>query len=87
MPAKTKQGTTKEARGEHYGERLQPWDLQKHMETSGDAFVDARRADALKYAFRIKGDKDKLIDDLEKAKHCLDAAISQLKDPDFFPNT
>lgn len=73
---------SEEAGGSHYGS-LQPWDLQRHMESSGDAFVDGRRCDALKYAFRMKGKGDarlpKLLDDLKKARHCLDAAIAQLE--------
>ena len=45
------------------------------MHSSGDAFVDARRCDAIKYIFR---DKENLLEDLKKAKHCLEAAIEQL---------
>lgn len=71
-----------EAGGDHYG-KLQPWHLQGVMETSGDAFIDARRCDALKYAFRMKGAPPnrlhKLLDDLKKARHCLDAAITRLE--------
>jgi len=59
----------------HYDKPVTPWMLQEHMETSGNAFVDARRADAIEYAFRIKDD---LKADLIKAKHCLEAAIAQL---------
>jgi hypothetical protein len=69
-----------EAGGKHYGEGLQPWDLQKCMKSSGNAFVDARRADAIKYSFRIKGDSDKQLDDLKKARHCLDEAIKYIED-------
>ena len=54
---------------------ITPWDLQKHMQSSGSAFVDARRADAIEYAFRLKGD---LLEDLKKARHCLDEAIGEL---------
>ena len=59
----------------HYDKPVTPWMLQEHMESSGNAFVDARRADAIEYAFRIKDD---LKGDLIKAKHCLEAAIAQL---------
>ena len=60
----------------HYQTPVSPWDLQKHMHTSGDAFVDARRCDAIKYIFR---NKENLLEDLKKARHCLDAAISKLE--------
>ncbi len=60
----------------HYDKPVTPWDLQRHMESSGDAFVDARRTDAIEYAFRMKGD---LLGDLKKARHCLDAAIEHLE--------
>lgn len=76
--------TTVEAGGAHYGQgkTTTPWDLQQHMKSSGNAFVDARRADAIKYSFRLKGDKAKLLDDLKKARHCLDVAIIKLaKEP------
>ena len=56
----------------HYDKKVTPWDLEQCMESSGDAFVDARRTDAIEYAFRMKDD---LIGDLKKARHCLDAAI------------
>jgi hypothetical protein len=71
---------TNEAGGAHYGKGLQPWDLQKSMISSGNAFVDARRADAIKYSFRIKGDETKQLDDLKKARHCLDEAIKYIED-------
>jgi len=71
---------TNEAGGKHYGEGLQPWDLQKCMQPSSSAFVTARRADAIKYSFRIKGDSDKQLDDLKKARHCLDEAIKYIED-------
>lgn len=45
------------------------------MESSGSAFVDARRTDVIEYCFRMKGD---LLGDLKKARHCLDAAIEVL---------
>ena len=61
---------------EHYAGKVTPWDLQKCMKSSGNAFVDARRTDAIEYAFRIKDD---LLDDLRKARHCLDEAIKVLE--------
>lgn len=60
----------------HYDKPVTPWDLQRHMDTSGDVFVDARRTDAIEYCFRMKGD---LIGDLRKARHCIEAAIDQLE--------
>ena len=73
--------TPLEIGGTHYkqGVKTSPWDLQKSMETSGNVFADARRADAIKYTFRIKGDRKKLVEDLKKAKHCLEAAIAELE--------
>lgn len=60
----------------HYDKPVTPWDLEKHMETSGSAFVDARRTDAIEYCFRVK---ENLLEDLQKARHCLDEAISVLQ--------
>ena len=60
----------------HYARAVTPWDLQKCMKSSGNAFVDARRTDAIEYAFRLKDD---LLGDLIKARHCLDEAITVLK--------
>lgn len=84
------QNTTPEAGGAHYGSELQPWDLQRHMPTSGDAFVDGRRCDILKYGFRIKGDLNKLKDDMKKVVHCAQAAIDEIESMDapktFFPD-
>jgi len=76
-----KNSKPQEIGGTHYkqGVKTSPWDLQRAMETSGSPFVDARRADAIKYAFRIKGDTKKLIEDLKKAKHCIEAAIAVLE--------
>jgi len=61
---------------DHYNKGVQPWDLERVMESSGDAFVDARRTDAIEYCFRKK---DNMLEDLQKARHCLDAAIEQMK--------
>lgn len=67
--------------GTHYQQGLlvSPWDLQKTMKTSGSPFVDSRRSDAIKYTWRVKGDKLRLIEDLKKASHCIDAAIQELE--------
>ena len=60
----------------HYDKPVTPWDLERHMDSSGNAFVDARRTDAIEYCFRIK---DSLLDDLRKAKHCIQVAIDELE--------
>lgn len=60
----------------HYNKAVTPWDLERCMDSSGDAFVDSRRTDAIEYCFRIK---DNLLEDLMKARHCIDAAIQQLQ--------
>ena len=60
----------------HYDKEVTPWELEKCMESSGDAFVDSRRSDAIEYAFRVK---DNLLEDLKKGRHCLDAAIQHLE--------
>lgn len=59
----------------HYDKGVQPWDLERVMESSGSVFVDARRTDAIEYCFRMKGN---LLEDLVKARHCLEAAIQHL---------
>lgn len=64
-----------EAAPEHYAGKVTPWDLQQCMKSSGHAFVDARRTDAIEYAFRIKED---MREDLLKAIHCLKAAVQFL---------
>lgn len=59
----------------------EPWDLTAAMRSSGNAHVDGCRCAIIKYAFRIKGDKAKLIDDLEKAGHyALEAADALRKE-------
>lgn len=56
----------------HYDKPITPWMLQECMESTGNAFIDARRTDVIEYVFRIK---DNPLEDLKKARHCLDAAI------------
>lgn len=63
----------------HYDKPVQPWDLELCMESSGLLFVDARRTDAIEYAFRLKGGRKQLRDDLRKAIHCLEAAVRELE--------
>jgi biopolymer transport protein ExbB/TolQ len=65
-------------RPDHYPD-IDPWKLQEHMESSGDAYVDARRCDAIKYAFRKK---ESWLKDLRKARNCIDAAIKRLEEKD-----
>lgn len=60
----------------HYAGKVTPWDLQKCMTSSGNAFIDARRTDAIEYAYRMKGGA--LREDLVKARHCLSEAIAVL---------
>lgn len=61
----------------HYAGTVTPWDLEKCMKSSGNAFVDARRTDAIEYCYRLKDD---LLADLKKARHCLDEAIQVLEE-------
>lgn len=63
----------------HYAGVVTPWDLEKCMKSSGNAFVDARRTDAIEYAFRVKGGRGDMILDLKKARHCLDEAVRVLE--------
>ena len=70
---------TNEAGGAHYGKGLQPWDLQKDMQTWGSVFIDARRTDAMEYLFRTKGDRSKQLDDARKAKHNCEVIIAELE--------
>lgn len=67
----------------HYSGPVTPWDLEKCMQSSGSAFVDSRRTDAIEYCFRLKGD---LIGDLRKARHCLDEAIRVLESTEPTPH-
>lgn len=60
----------------HYAGTVTPWDLERCMVSSGNAFVDSRRTDAIEYCFRMKGD---LKGDLKKAKHCIESAIEELE--------
>jgi len=69
----------KEAGGAHYGKGLQPWDLQRHMQSWGSVFVDARRTDVIEYLFRKKGDTSKQLDDARKALHNVQEIIKELE--------
>jgi len=60
----------------HYDKEVTPWDLERCMESSGNAFVDSRRTDAIEYCFRMK---DNFLEDLKKAKHCIEAAIEEIE--------
>jgi hypothetical protein len=62
-----------------------PWDLEKTMQSSGSCFVDSRRTDAIEYAYRLKGGPAGLLEDLRKARHCLDEAIAHLEARLFLP--
>lgn len=75
--------------GAHYGKGLQPWDLQCHMKSTGDVFIDARRTDVIEYVFRLKGDPNvcptddagvlgKLREDCAKAIHNLESIIARI---------
>lgn len=56
--------------GDHYSKlKVQPFDLQKAMESSGDCFVDGCRCIIVKYAARKKGAMLKMAEDLRKAAH------------------
>lgn len=85
ISARTTKTGPEEVDGTHYqqGFRVTPWDLQAALESTGDVFVDGRRCDVIKYASRLKGVGKqripKLISDLRKARHCLDAAIARLE--------
>jgi hypothetical protein len=69
----------KEAGRSSYGKGITPWHLCEHMQSSGNAHVDALRCDVIEYAFRKKGDEAKMIDDLEKAAHCATRAAEVLR--------
>lgn len=66
--------------GDHYARlKLQPFDLIKAMEPSGNAFVDYARGCIIKYACRKKGDLAKMAEDLEKAAHYAKAAADHIR--------
>jgi len=58
----------------HYKGKVTPWCLQRSMETTHNVFIDARRTDAIEYAFRIK---DNPAEDWRKAAHCLIEAAEE----------
>ena len=74
-----KNQTQAEAGGAHYGKGLQPWDLQRHMPSWGNVFIDARRTDVQEYLFRKKGDKHKQLDDARKSLHNVKEIIADLE--------
>jgi hypothetical protein len=49
---------------EHYGKTIQPFDLFKHLKTSGDPLIDFLRMDIIKRAFRL-GVKYESVEDME----------------------
>lgn len=61
------------------GGDTQPIDLIRCMTPSGNMLVDYAKANAIKYAFRIKGGKEKVIEDLQKAIHYCQIAIEELQ--------
>ena len=63
----------------HYAKPVMPWDLQEHMDSSGDVFIDARRTDIIEYAFRIKGSRHEQKHDLEKVISNAKAAIARME--------
>lgn len=81
LPAANQDPKPQEIGGDHYqqGVSTSPWDLQLSMKSSGSAYVDARRADAIKYAFRMKGDLKKLAEDLRKAADCALAGAKEIE--------
>lgn len=68
--------TSDERTPSHYKGAVTPWDLQLHMKSSGDAFVDGRRTDIIEYVFRHKDD---FLGDMKKARHNIDAIIKRLE--------
>lgn len=70
----------KQIGGDHYSRcAVQPFDLQRAMESSGSAFVDGCRCMIIKYAFRKKGDLDKMAEDMEKLAHYAEEAAKELR--------
>ena len=71
----------KQIGGNHYrAGKVQPWDLTRCMESSGNAHVDGCRFAIIKYAFRRKGDGHKMIEDLRKAAHYAEEAARALEE-------
>lgn len=78
--------------GNHYGNGLQPWDLQRDMPSTGDVFLDGRRTDVLEYVFRIKHGPDEsglqgVRRDAIKAMHNLQAMIARIDELEPPPDT
>ena len=76
-----------EAGGAHYGKGLQPWDLQRHMPSWDNVFIDARRTDVMEYLFRRKGGPEKWLDDAKKALHNCQVIIEELEKQYESPST
>jgi hypothetical protein len=68
-------GTTRLPTPAHYDKPVDPWALIEHMESSGSAFVDFLRGEAIKHIWRDKGD---LKENLQKAAAEINKAISLL---------
>lgn len=58
--------------------KIQPFDLIKAMEPTGIPFVEFCRGNIIKYAFRKKGGREKMIEDLKKAAHYCEEAAGEL---------
>lgn len=66
--------------GDHYKRcAVQPFDLIKAMESSGNTFADYSRGCVIKYAFRKKGSHMTMAEDLRKAAHYAVAAAEVLE--------
>lgn len=63
------------AKPAHYDKPVDPWALIECMESSGNAFVDFLRGEAIKHIWRDKGD---LREGLQKAASEINKAISLL---------
>ena len=59
----------------HYDKPVDPWALIEHMKSSGSAFIDFLRGEAIKHIWRDKGD---LKENLQKAAAEINKAISLL---------
>lgn len=91
-PKKNQQGASRQKRGAlsrsrndqvggtHYKRlKIQPFDVFKHMESTGNVFVDNARCNGIKYSMRIKGDLAKLAQDLRKGADYYLAAAQHIE--------